>query len=195
MGGLLSIMVIRKAYVLSIQEAVDGTVYGDIEVQEGKEWVQWDVTHESAGTESQGIVTREGFAKGNRLRFSVPKDRPAIKAMFEQASNDELIVLFQDANGKHKIFGQLHAPVRFRYNHNSGTALSDKNAYECEFYYNGLDNIFDYDGTQPVPPAGPPPALVYVNGELVAALAPGESINFDTPFDFTFLIVGTPPEP
>lgn len=184
-GGLISIQVARKADIVSIAYPVDGVIYGPIPTAPGTGFVTWQVTAQTPGTDSAARQSREGTSKGNRLKFSVPKDRSFLRAMFEQASEDELIVLFVDSNGQQKIFGQLDKPVLFRFNHSTGNSPSQKNAYECEFYFDGPENIFEYNGTLPAPPVGAPPALVKFNGVVVASLGAGETLNIISDYSWS----------
>lgn len=191
LGGVLTIQVARRADVQNIPDPVDGVVYGDIDFLPGKGFVTWEVTLETASADSAGRTSREGSSRSNKLPFVVPKDRADLRAMLEAASEDEFIVLFTSANGVQKLFGLPYAPVQFRFSATSGAKVSDLNHYSCEFFYDGPENMFEYDGTVSMAPEGPAPALVYSNGELIASLSPGQVLNIDTDFDFDFEIAGT----
>lgn len=184
-GGLIEIKVARKSEITSIQQPSGGIIYGNITFLPGFGFVTWAVTKDTPGADSNSRPSREGTTKGNRLRFSIPKDRADIRKMFEQAQDDEFVVLYKDANGKQKIFGSLTAPVKFRYNHSTGTQPSGKNGYECEFYYEGPENMFEYNGAITTPPAGSAPALVYFNGTLIGSLAPGQVLNITSDYGLT----------
>jgi hypothetical protein len=192
-GGLLEIKVARKADIESIQDPFTGIVYGDIVFLPDKGFVTWAVTPDTPGADSNSRQTREGTTKGNRLKFSVPKDRATIRAMFEKASDDELIVLYKDANGKQKIFGLFDAPVKFRFSHSSGNAPSGKNGYECEFYYEGPENMFEYNGAILAAPAGPLPSVVTFNGVVIASLQPGDTLEITSDYSFTEYFITTGP--
>lgn len=183
LGGVLSLRVARKADIISIPEPVAGVVNGDINFLPGRGWILWDVTRASA--DSTNKLSREGASKSNKLPFVIAKDRDDLLPMFRQAEDDEFIVLRKDASGKNKLFGLLYAPVRFRYDHTTGTENPDLNHFSCEFFYDGPDNVFDYDGSVPSAPAGPAPALVMYNGAVIAALEPGEVLNIISEFGFT----------
>lgn len=191
LGGILTIQVARKVDIESMSDPVDGVVYGDITFFAGAGFVTWEVTGESARATSRSRASREGPSKGNRLPFVVPKDRADLRRMFELAEEDELVVLYKDATGKQRLFGHLDAPVRFRFDHDSGGSHADLNHYECEFYYDGPDNMFEYNGAISAAPSGGAPAVVNVNGVTIASLQPGETLNLDSDFDFDFQIVGT----
>lgn len=191
LGGILTIQVARKVDISSMSDPVDGVVYGDIIFFPGAGFVTWDVTSESPSANTRSRTTREGPSKDNRLTFVVPKDRPELRRMFEMAEEDELLVLYKYANGKQRIFGLLDAPVQFRFDHDSGGSHADLNHYSCELFYDGPDNMFEYQGSITAAPAGAAPATVTVNGVSVASLQPGQTINFDTDFEFDFQIVGT----
>jgi hypothetical protein len=185
MGGILNIQVARAADVESIPFPVAGVVYGDIVMKAGKSFVTWKVTQETIEANSKGKTTREGFGKDNSLPFNIPKDRSDIREMLDHASEDELIVLYQDANGKQKIFGLIGQPVQFEYDHNSGGKWSDFNNYDCRFYYTGPENMFEYNGTLPTPPTSAAPSIVKWNGVAIASLNAGEQINFVSEFGYT----------
>lgn len=191
-GGLLEIKVARKADIVSIGDPSAGVVYGDIFFQPDKGFVTWHVTTDTPGIDNNSRQSREGTSKNNRLKFSVPKGRPEIFNMFDQASEDELIVLFKDANGKQRLFGLLYAPVKFRFNHSTGNAPAQKNGYEGEFYYEGPENMFDYNGSIPAAPVGPAPAVVKFNGVAIASLAPGAELNILSDYSFTSYFTTVP---
>jgi hypothetical protein len=190
LGSIIDLRVVRKDDVLSIPEAVDGAIYGDIQLKPGKSWVQWRFIHESPKMESIAKTSRDGSARDNRLGFLVPKDRQELQAMFEAASLDEFIVLFRYPNTDWKVFGLLEAPVRFEYDHTSGGALADRNQYSARFYYQGPDNRFFYLATVPAPPAGPAPSLVKLKAfnqddseaVVLASLASGETLMIISDF-------------
>lgn len=190
-GGILVLQVARASDIDTIPDPVSGVVYGDILFKPGKAFVTWRVTHETASTKSTGKKSREGTSKSNSLPFYIPKDRAVIRAMLDIASDDELIVLFQDANGNYKLFGLKDSPVRFEYTASSGSKTADSNHYECNFFYDGPDNMYEYNGAVSTAPAGSAPAIVRVNGVVIASLLPGEIIDFNTDFTFDFAIVGT----
>lgn len=192
LGGIISILVARKADIDSIPQPVGGVVYGDVVFKPGKSWVTWNVTSETASTKSDTRTSREGASKNNRLPFSVPKYSAAVHSMFEQATDDELIVLHTDANGIQKIFGLYDAPVKFRYSHNSGQQHADKNGFEGEFYYDGPENMFEYNGEIAAPIPGTAPAIVLYNGAAIASLAPGETLNIISDFGFTAFYITAP---
>lgn len=184
LGGLQQIMVCRKADITLIPDPVGGIVYGDITFGPGGAFVQWDVTLESSVIQSQEVVTKEGSSKRNSLAFTIPKGRSDLRNMFTRMEKDEFVVLFLE-NGKQKLFGQLHAPVLFSFSHSSGKKFSDLNAFEGRFYYDGPDNVFYYDGDTGTPPAGPAPSIVMFNGEVIASLQPGETLNILSDYSFS----------
>lgn len=189
LGGILTIQVARRADVESMSDPVDGVVYGDITFVDGAGFVTWEVTGESARSSSSSKSSREGSSRANRIPFVVPKDRPELRSMFEQAEEDELIVLYRYADGKQRVFGLLDAPVRFRFDHDSGGAHADLNHYRCEFYYDGPENMFEYNGAIATAPAGSAPSIVKFNGVAIASLAPGEVLNIESEFGFTQFFV------
>lgn len=185
LGGIITIQVARKASIESIPDPVNGVVYGNIVFFAGAGFVTWEVSSESPNASSQSRVSREGSSKGNRLNFVVPKDRPELRLMFERAEDDELVVLYKYPNGKTRLFGLLDAPVKFKFDHDSGGSHADLNHYSCSLYYDGPDNMFEYNGAIAVAPAGPAPAIVYFNGVAIASLQPGEVLNIESDFGFT----------
>lgn len=190
LSGIVSIQVARKDYIDFIPEPVDGVIYGDIVFKSGRSWVIWDVILESPRVKTLDNTTREGHSKKNTLDLSIPKDRRDIRRMLTLAEKDEFIVLFRDGNGQQKIFGTLSNPVRFEYNHDSGASFSNLNAYNGRFYYSGPDNTYFYAGALSSPSAGPAPAIVRFNGNVIATLAPGEELDITSDFGFTdFFIV------
>jgi hypothetical protein len=101
-------------------------------------------------------------------------------------------VLFKDANGQQKIFGLLDRPVSFRFSHSSGNNVAAKNGYECEFYYDGPENMFEYNGAIAQAPAGPAPAVVQFNGVAIASLQPGETLNIISEYSFDEYFITAP---
>lgn len=167
------------------------TLYGDFTFQTGKGFATWRVASQTAGMESTSKDDQEGISKDSKIVFMIPKDRAGIRQMLDLAEQDKFIVSYKDANGNIRIFGSRKRPVSFLYSRNTGTTTAGMNAFRCEFYYTGPQNDFFYNTEVPTPPAGTAPAIVRVNGTVVATLQPGESINFDSDFDFDFEIVGT----
>jgi hypothetical protein len=190
LGSILELQVARKADIVSIPAPIDGVIYGDIEFEPGTGFVTWSFTQDTASVNSDGKVSREGFSKVNRLPFKIPKGRANLTAMFDRATEDELIVLYKE-NGKQKIFGTLEAPVKFTYSHKTGENLSDPNHYACSFYYEGPDNAFEFDGKIEVVPGGAVPVLVKYNGVTIASLQPGEVFNIISDFGFTDFYTST----
>ena len=187
LAGLLQLQVCRAADIVSIPEPVNNIIYGNIVFAAGAGMQPWDVTLESPKIQSQKSITKEGSTTRNTLPFSIPKDTAAVGDMLRRMEDDEFIVLFRYANGDQKIFGQKHAPVRFSYEHDSGDSFSSKNAYQCQFYYQGPDNIFFYPGTGGTPPAGAAPAQIRLNGTPWFTANPGQIVNVVSDFDFTDL--------
>jgi len=181
-GGLTQLQVIRKADVVAIPSPSGNTVYGDITFASGQGVYTFDVTIETPRIQSKEKTGREGVSKTKALPFSIPKDRDDIRFMLQQMENDEFIVFLKDGTGRSKIFGLLHAPVLFSFNHDSGAKVADSNSYACQFYYTGPDNEFFYNGSLSSAPAGPPPAIVKFNGVAIASLAPGETLNIDSDY-------------
>lgn len=180
-GGLIQLKVCRKADIVSIPAPVGGEIFGNIVLNDGAAFLQWDVTLSTSRLQRPTTITTEGATKKPTLNFSIPKDRSDLIDMFNLMEEDEFIVLFTE-NGRQKIFGLLEKPVRFTANHDTGADIGDKNAYSCQFYYSGPNNIFYYSGTGGVAPAGPAPAIVKFNGEAIASLAPGETLNIDSDY-------------
>lgn len=196
LGGIIDIRVARKSEIVSIPEPVNGIIYGEPVLAAGKSFVQWIATPESPKIKSNAKLSREGTARTNSIEFIVPRDRPELQQMFAQASEDEFILLYRYPNATWKLFGSIDCPVQFEYDHDSGSAYADRNEYGCRFYYEGPDNRYFYNyssipGDPATAPPGPAPVVVRVNGQVVASLTPGQSIDFDTDFEFDFLIVGT----
>lgn len=191
MGGIITIDLVRVADVESIPDPVDGAIFGEVVLKAGASFARWTTGYQSAGINSKSRVSKEGVSKDNDLPFFIPLDRESIRAMLAQAEEDIFIVIYRLATGPTKIFGSLDAPVRFEFDHNSGTQFTQANGNNCRFYYTGPDNTFFYNATIPTPTPGAAPSIVKVNGVVVATLLPGETIEFNTDFDFDFAIVGT----
>lgn len=187
LAGLLQLQVCRAADIVSIPEPVNNVIYGNIVFAPGAGMALWEVTLESPKIESRKTVTKEGTTTRNTLPFSIPKDSATVGDMLRRMEQDEFIVLFKYTNGDQKIFGLKHAPVQFSFDHNSGDSFSSKNAYECQFYYQGPDNIFFYPGTAGTPPTGPAPVVVTLNGQPWFSANPGQTVNVESDFDFTDL--------
>jgi hypothetical protein len=185
LGGILELRIARSADIDLIPDPVDGVVFGDIEFKPGKTWVIWQAIPESSSATSLSRPSREGSTKTNRLPFLIAKDRASVRTILELAEDEELIVLFKDGNGTQKLFGLLEYPVKLQFDHNSGALHSELNHYKCEFYFDGPDNIFEYNGEVSSAPTGTPPAVVMYNGSPIASLSPGEVLNIESDFGFT----------
>ena len=184
LAGLLEIQVCPKSLITAIPTPVNGTVYGDITFAPGAAFSKWEATLERARMSTQKDRTPDGYSAKNQLPFRIPKDRADLRYMFELMERDEFIVIIKYPNGKQKIFGTLNRPVQFLFNHDSGETFDSKNEYECTFYFEGPDNVFFYDGSVGVPPVGPAPVVVKINGMVIAVLTPGQTINILTDYDW-----------
>ena len=193
LGGIIDLLICRKADLVSIPDPVNGVIAGEPVLQAGKNFVQWRVTPGTTKARSNSKLSREGSARSNSIDFIIPKDRADLQLMFNQASDgEEFIVIYRYPSSTWKMFGLLDSPVLFEYDHDSGSDFADRNEYNCRFFYEGPDNRFFYDAAAPPSSSsGPSPAIVSVNGVVVASLAPGETINFTTDFSFDFQIIGT----
>ncbi len=189
LGGVIDLLVARKDEIESIPSPYAGVVSGQIVFKANSMgFVRWQVTQESVGIKSEDRTGREGSFKSNYIDFMIPRDRPDFRVMFDQSLEDEFIVVFRYSNSESKIFGSLQSPVRFSYSHDSGKSYAAGNFITGRFYYDGPDNIFFYDGTPTSVPGSTPPALVRINGEIIASLQPGDVIAIDTDFNFDFQI-------
>lgn len=182
MGGLVTLEVIKASHVVSLPDAVNGVIYGDIVLAEGTGFVTWYGTDETLNIRSSIKEAVEGTVANNRLPFIISKDRPEIKYMLDNAREDEFIVKYTDANGQVKLFGTPESPLKFQYDHGSGAERSDKNGYECEFYYEGPNNIYFYEGNSPAPPSSSQLTIVKVNG-VTKASGVGNVVNIITEFE------------
>lgn len=189
LGSLLEIWVVSLVDVESLPPLQDGVRYGDIVLKSGKYFVTWEVTKDTPRSKAAGQSSFDGDSETDTLSFVIPKDQPGIRNMLNLAREDELLIVYKDANGQMKGFGSLEDPVRFKYNFDSGASISDRNAYTCEFYSEGLANTWFYDGTVAVAPPGALPALVKrSDGVILAQLAPGQSFVLTSGFSFGFRI-------
>ena len=191
LGGIITFQVFRASEIQSIGDPIDGTIYGDIVMQAGKTCYIWECTMESGRFASSTILSREGTAKQNRKNFIIPKDRPGIKAMLDQAELDEFVVLYTDSNGQKILFGTPSAPIRFQFNYDTGTTFAALNSYNCSFYFDGPDNRYFYNGTIPAPVPGAAPSVVKFNGLPIASLAAGDTLNIISEFGFTDFFITT----
>lgn len=180
----------RKADIATMQEPSNGTIYGNITFNAGAGWVPWEVTL-TPRLSSTDQLTREGLNMGKSVDFIIAKDRPGLRHMLQLMERDEFILLIKDGSGRNKIVGQLHAPMRFSFRHDTGQ-LGDRNQYQCRFYFTGPDNEYFYNGTVAEPPVGPPPCLVKwkypgqtdEQAALVAVLTPGTTMIITSEFGY-----------
>ncbi len=177
LGGILTINLVRKSEIASIPAPFNGDVNGPVVLIDGASFVQWIVSYQSAGITSTSRKSKEGPSKTNTVAFHLPLDRPGIRKMLELAEEDEFVVVVQYPNGTQKIFGTLQAPMLFEFSHDSGRKAADSNHNNCSFYYQGPDNSYFYNADAPGNPAGPAPVIVKFNGEAIASLTPGQTLN------------------
>jgi hypothetical protein len=185
MGGVLKLQVVRKADVKIIPQPVSGIIYGALQLNEGASTYNWAVSYQSAGITSVSSQKREGISKESELVFFVTGDSEDLRSMFETASLDEFIVLFQYPNTVQKIFGTIQAPVQFAFDHDSGTSTAARHGYTCRFFYSGPDNSFFYRADMPAAPTGPAPSVVEFNDVVIAILQPGEKLKITSDYSFT----------
>ncbi len=189
LAGLTTIQVIRKADLTAIPAPVEGVIYGALSYAPGAGFVTWQCKLETPRITTEDQPGREGNPKRNTLRLTIPKDRSDLRHLFSLMVKDEFVVIFKE-NGKNKIFGQLHAPVRFTWNHDSGASYDQLNAYECQFYYTGPDNLYFYD-SEATASAGPNPAIVRFNGVTIASLQPGEILDIESDYSYNEYFIST----
>ncbi|MCZ8021205.1 MAG: hypothetical protein O9302_00300 [Cyclobacteriaceae bacterium] len=193
LGGLVDLRVCRKSDIASLPDAVNGAVYGNIVLKPGAiGFVNWQATMETPNMQSRGQRSREGESKRNQLRLSIPVDNPEVRQQLELATGDEFILLFTDSLGKQKIGGTLDAPFLFTFDHDSGSRMADGSFYNASFFYDGPDNIFFYNGTDPAPPATVGSAVVYFNDAPIAVLTAGQELRIYSEFGFTNFFTTTP---
>lgn len=183
LAGLVQLQVIRKADVLAMPAPVLGIIYGALTLAPGSGFVTWQCKLETPRISTEELGSREGSSKRNTLALTIPKDRSDLRHLFSKMAEDEFIVTWLE-NGKRKIFGSIHAPVRFSWNHDSGASPDQLNAYTGQFYYTGPDNIFFYEGEIEAAPAGPAPVVVTFNGSPIASLTPGQTLNILSDYGF-----------
>jgi len=183
LAGLTTIQVIRKADLLAIPAPVAGVIFGALTYQSGAAFVTWQCKLETPRITTEDQPGREGNPKRNTLRLTIPKDRSDLRHLFSLMVKDEFVVIFKE-NGKTKIFGLLHAPLRFTWNHDSGASYDQLNAYECQFYYTGPDNLFFYEGEISATP-GPATSIVRFNGVAIASLQAGEILDITSDYSYT----------
>lgn len=189
LAGLTTVQVIRKADLTNIPAPIQGTIYGALTYAPGAGFVSWQCKLETPRITTEETGSRDGSSKRNTLRLVIPKDRADLRFLFSQMVKDEFIIIFTE-NGKQKIFGQLHSPVRFTWGHDSGASFDQLNSYECQFFYQGPDNVFFYDGDTEAT-TGPAPAIVRFNGTVIATLQPGETLNITSDYSYTDYFVST----
>jgi hypothetical protein len=188
MGGIVHLQVARAAEIVSIPEPIDSTIYGDITFTEGFGFSIWDVVPNLSEFEANTRTTEEGPSKQNSFKFFIPKDRATIKAMLDKAELDEFVVSYLDSNGSSKIYGLTYKPVRFRYNHKTAS-YNGLAGYECEFYFEGPDNSYFYDGLTPAPSGTAPAIIKYANGTIIAQLYAGDIIVVTSAFSMDFELI------
>lgn len=193
MGSIVELRVARAGDISDMNDPIDGVVYGDIDFIGDASFVLWRATSQTIGIQSSTRDSQEGNFKTSSLPFFISKDRDDIKAMLELAEDDLFVVLYKDANGKSKLFGNVNEPVRFKYDYNSGTGNGSRNGYQCQFYYEGPNNICFYDGDTPSPPSGPAGVLVRYNGVNKLVVPSGGILDITSEFEIDdFEIILTP---
>jgi hypothetical protein len=197
-GGLITISVARKDDIATVPDVVGKALPGSITFKPGAGFVTWEVTTGSNRLKSDAKVSREGSIRSNVLTFRIPKKRLDLEAMFAQAEDDEFVVVYTDSNGTSWIFGLPTAPVRFTINDDSGELLEDLNSYSAQFYFDGPDNRYFYQGAvSTAPPSTASSTVQYSTGELIALLNPSDILVVSSDFAHSFTIVpgsfsGTP---
>jgi hypothetical protein len=189
-GSILQLLIARKVEVVSIPDPIRGVITGDIVFAAGCGFTRWDVTLETARIKSNGKQTREGVTRSNPLTFSVPKDNAIARYQFLVAEADEFIVCFTDGNGSRKLYGTLDSPVRFTFDHDGGGRFADGNKYDCQFYYDGPDNIYFYSGNiTDTPPGTESSRVEFANGDLISLLSPTDVLIVTSDYAHTFSVI------
>lgn len=190
LGGLLELKVASVSMIDSIPEPVKNVIHQNVVFKTGYAWTTWKVRPFDTGIRSRSRESQEGPYKEYSLPFLIPKDLSDMAQMLKTAESDLFVILVKDANLKTKLIGSLDAPLKFRFDHESGTSQRALNHYACEFYSESPDVSYFFEGNAPTnPPGFSAPALVKKgDGTVLAALQPGESFIITSGFSYGFRI-------
>ncbi len=188
-GGVLEVQIARAADVLEWPELKGDTWYGNIEFKAGAGFVKWYTTANENVFRYRSRTTIEGTLYKGAFKVVVPSDRKEIEEMLHLASDDELIILYKNANGLIKIFGSPTFPVQLQVSHSTKRGFGSRNQYECSFYYDGPLNNFFYDGSVQTAPGTAPAIVRWADGTMISSLQPGQVLEVDSNFTHDFEII------
>src|SRR5690606_17115232 len=136
---------------------------------------------------SDSVDSMEGVYRNGQLSFTIIHPE---ESLLDRMERDRFVVFYLDANLKPVLFGSPSKPLLFRYSHQTGSIGSGRNEYSGLFYSTAPNNKALYQGAV----SDFIPLLVIragsMDGEVLATLGEGESLNIDS--DFYFKEVMTP---
>jgi hypothetical protein len=187
-SGLLQLRIARAKDVETYPRIIGGKLVGDVVFRPGTGFVPWEVIFSTSSFSHSGLDSMEGVSKEQRLPFTLASAKTQ-ELLLDRMERDQFILYYLDGNLKPVIFGTPDRPVLFRYSHSTGNIRSGRNEYVCEFYSRAKENRAVYEGNIPVFT----PLLIIrsgdINGEIIAQLGEGDTINLDADFAFTEIML------
>lgn len=181
LSGIVQLRVARVDDVVTFPRVIGGRIAGDIAFSPGAGFVPWEVIQETAFFRSEPVDSMEGPARDGRLSFIITQ---AEETLLERMERDRFIVNYLDANLKPVVFGSPSSPVLFRYSHHTGTMGGGRNEFSGMFFSTAPNNKAIYTGVI----SDFEPMLVIrsgsIDGEVLATLSEGQSLNLDSDFYF-----------
>ena len=192
LSGLIKISIARVTDIDVFPDVYDGIAVQELTFNEGRTWVTWHATYQSASYTSQSSDSMEGVIKDMRLPFMIPRHR-AMEVMLSKAERDEFVVMVEDANGYRYLFGTPDKPVRFSYDKNSGSG-TDRNRYDCLFFAEAVNNVVIYPHTfgQEIVFTDAPPVVIRrgsVSGPVMAVAPAGATVVIQSPYSFGYNLI------
>jgi len=189
LGGLIELKVAPASSISKIPDPVNGTVYGDVVFVAGFSWHTWQVQFNNLGITAKSKSSQEGNYRDYQLPFIIPGNNPEITRILRQAEQDQFIILVKDTENRQKIVGSLDAPLLFNCDFDSGRSARNLKGYECEFYSEAQEVDFFYEGGVAPPAGSVQPAMVLRgDGQVLAALQPGDIFYVTSGFSFGFRV-------
>lgn len=159
--GVLKAYLTRAAWILAYPAKDDypttgdpNTISSDITLDTTTfptaSWVQWQSTKEKAGflSETQGDFGASTYS--SRLELFMPGGSALLSYVLDESLDDEMIVLFQLADGNWRLLGDLTTPAYLSFDQSSGKARGDEVGYNVTLQVPIHDGPFAfYTGTLP----------------------------------------------
>jgi hypothetical protein len=190
LGSVYSLRVARVQDIAAIPDPVDGIVAENITFLGGSGFFSWYFTSETGQVRIRNRQSQEGPRITSELSGFIPRRDAQLQQLMDYCRNHHFVLLIRQGDGKDHLFGSLEQPLRFEVDFETGQNPSSRPGYAFRFFTEGVDVLNRYSGSVTIPGAGQNPAIVrWDDGELIATLNPGETLEVSSGFSHDFNLI------